>query len=734
MHSIELTFNPGDPFVPAFQLSKEVVEESGIMQSGVKNPGPATSWRGSARKTVGVVHLHKGLTRLLPEDGALFEMVQPKFLPMVIPPRPWRQWDSGGYLTSRASVMRTVTQLQTDALRENMYGYNDVLDALSILGRTAWCVNKRVLAVMEEIWNTGGGLGEIPRRDAIEPTPVPTAAELGSALGGAPAGASLSSMLMASHAPSASSAPQPPPHAAGSAPAAPGRPAVPDMFAAAAGRSIQESALAIKAAALGPPPPSGAPGSPEEQLRKKYWRDYYRIKRLNTDLHSMRSDFALKLQVAREFRDQRFYFPHNTDFRGRAYPIPPHLNHVGSDISRGMLMFADARPLGPNGLRWLKIHLANLCGVDKVSFDDRVTFVNDTMPRVLAAADKPLGDGPNSPNRWWLKADEPFQCLATCIEIADAVRSGNPESFMSRLPVHQDGSCNGLQHYAALGRDEAGAAMVDLLPADLPQDVYSGVARRLRARLAENMGDDPLARMIVERNWIDRKLVKQTVMTSVYGVTPIGARMQILSRLRERDGFVDDAQGFRIARYLAEQTLKSIGDTFQGARDVMRWLAECGRIVAQSGRPVAWTTPMGLPIVQPYRASVRFQVKTILQKVTLTKSTLDLPVSLSKQRSAFPPNFIHSIDSTHMLMTAVECDRRGITFASVHDSFWTHACSVDEMNEAIRDNFISLHRLPLLLELKRDLQNQHPDLVFPDPPPAGSLDLERIKESLYFFD
>ena len=33
---------------------------------------------------------------------------------------------------------------------------------------------------------------------------------------------------------------------------------------------------------------------------------------------------------------------------------------------------------------------------------------------------------------------------------------------------------------------------------------------------------------------VDRKLVKQTVMTSVYGVTPIGAREQIEARLREK--------------------------------------------------------------------------------------------------------------------------------------------------------------------------------------------------------
>jgi DNA-directed RNA polymerase len=31
----------------------------------------------------------------------------------------------------------------------------------------------------------------------------------------------------------------------------------------------------------------------------------------------------------------------------------------------------------------------------------------------------------------------------------------------------------------------------------------------------------------------------------------------------------------------------------------------------------------------------------------------------ARQRSAFPPNFIHSIDSTHMMMTALVCNEKG---------------------------------------------------------------------------
>jgi DNA-directed RNA polymerase len=40
---------------------------------------------------------------------------------------------------------------------------------------------------------------------------------------------------------------------------------------------------------------------------------------------------------------------------------------------------------------------------------------------------------------------------------------------VSHLPVHQDGTCNGLQHYAALGGDRLGAEAVNLLPGDAPR-------------------------------------------------------------------------------------------------------------------------------------------------------------------------------------------------------------------------------------------------------------------------
>ena len=84
----------------------------------------------------------------------------------------------------------------------------------------------------------------------------------------------------------------------------------------------------------------------------------------------------------------------------------------------------------------------------------------------------------------------------------------------------------------------------------------------------------------------------------------------------------------------------------------------------------------------------------------------EMPVMKQRQKSAFPPNFIHSIDSTHMMMTAIECRERGLSFAGVHDSFWTHAGTIHVMNQVLRDKFLELHSRPLLHELLEQLEVQ----------------------------
>ena len=638
------------------------------------------------------------------------EAFVPQFLPMVIPPVPWQRQNLGGHLTLRGSVMRIRGSHLQRSLLENAdiemiegksKGLSQIYEALNALGSTAWSINQDVYRIIEAIWAWGGGVCDIPPRLNFQ---VPEPLRPGFVL-----------------------------------------------YSPSPGRLL-----------LGT--------RPKSDIRKRL-NEIQIAKKRNNELHSLRCDMEYKLVIAREFsREERFYYPHNVDFRGRAYPMHPHLTHLGSDISRGLLQFADAKPLGPNGLRWLYIQAANLWGqgVDKLPLEGRIKWVQDHLGAILDNAVDPFRkpsskvdgakdeglenhlsieptDGPSVLRSlmieenidvmtpYWWRADSPFQFLATCFDLHGALSSGDPSSYRSCLPVHQDGSCNGLQHYAALGRDETGGWTVNLCPVERPQDVYTEIARLVNQKVeADAAAEKWEAQTLLASTSIDRKLVKQTVMTSVYGVTYVGARTQISNRLRER-GFEDNREMYLVSCYSARVTLDCLHKMFQSAKFIMQWLNECARLVAQKDHAVRWTTPLGLPVVQPYRRKTQHHVRTVLQRLIVAMDNDEKPVMKARQRSAFPPNFIHSIDSSHMMLTAIACREAGLDFAGVHDSFWTHAGTVDTMNTILREKFIEMHSQPLLENLLEELQTEHPDLTFPPLPIRGNLDLGAIRKATYFF-
>lgn len=78
--------------------------------------------------------------------------------------------------------------------------------------------------------------------------------------------------------------------------------------------------------------------------------------------------------------------------------------------------------------------------------------------------------------------------------------------------------------------------------------------------------------------------------------------------------------------------------------------------MSKTGNPVGWITPLGLPIVQPYRKESKIDIiKTVSHNMQVPKEIENIPVNTSKQTSAFPPNFVHSLDSSHMMYTAEVC-------------------------------------------------------------------------------
>lgn len=76
---------------------------------------------------------------------------------------------------------------------------------------------------------------------------------------------------------------------------------------------------------------------------------------------------------------------------------------------------------------------------------------------------------------------------------------------------------------------------------------------------------------------------------------------------------------------------------------------------------------------------------------------------------------------------------RGITFAAVHDSYWSHACNTVKMGAILREQFVKVHSAPLLETLNSNFISRYPHEKFPKIPARGTFDLEEVKKSTYFF-
>jgi len=464
-----------------------------------------------------------------------------------------------------------------------------------------------------------------------------------------------------------------------------------------------------------------------------------RIHDENARLKSCRKSILHKLAIAKRVKDRAvIYFPHQLDWRGRLYPLPSHLHPQGDDAARGLLHFAKAKRLGERGMYWLKVHLANCYGVDKVSLDERVRWCDRVLPYVRQSAENPID------NRWWSAGDKPWQTLAACFELAKAT----PDSF-STLPIQVDGSCNGLQHFSAMGRDEVGGRAVNLVPQETPQDIYGEIAKSVSTLIEEDICSDQSETTIpvvmktntitsktlkdIAIGWkgkVDRSLVKRPTMTIVYGLTKQGMQTQYIE-----DGHCDDFDGplHVYAGYLRDKTWDALSGVLTGASAIMDWLRAVAKDASKEGLPVRWTTPIGFLVIQEYVEQKVTHLYTALQKLSIRQPREDGKISTARQIRGLPPNFVHSFDASHMMATVLACSEAGLrSYSMIHDSYGTHAADMDTMNRCLREEFVKMYEGFSLARLHRGWQLEL-GIELPEPPTPGSLDLTQVIQSPYFF-
>ena len=489
------------------------------------------------------------------------------------------------------------------------------------------------------------------------------------------------------------------------------------------------------------------------------------------------------IKTAERFAEyDSIYFPWNVDYRGRCYPIPTALSPQGDDIQKSLLLFAKGTPLASNeDLKWLKIHGANLAGNDKISFKERIAWVESHKTDIVNSAEDPLG------YRWWYevsKGDYPMEFLAFCFEYRKLLtyieKYGNAKGFVSNLPLAFDGTCSGLQHFSALLRDEVGGQAVNLIPCDTVQDIYSIVADKVNKLLLKDAiegtedsfktnkdgefildregkpqvkyGDKTLAQNWVNFNrikfgqdGITRKVCKRSVMTLAYGSKQYGFKENLLADIihpyvldhPEDNPFLSPNQA---AIYMAKLIWDSVKTTVIKAVEGMEWLQKVADLICHDNHVVTWNTPNGFPVQQNYMKMKQETIQLRFNKARVRfynqRETDD--VDNRAQRNGIAPNFIHSMDACHLQRVVNAMKQLGDdNFMMIHDSFGTDCAHAGLLYKVIRQEFVNLYKdqnhLANFLESVKYLIGDDKLSKVPEIPAFGNLNLDLVKQSDFCF-
>lgn len=468
------------------------------------------------------------------------------------------------------------------------------------------------------------------------------------------------------------------------------------------------------------------------------------------------------------------YFVYAMDSRSRVYAQSSTLSPQSNDLGKALLRFTEKRPVASaEALGWFLVAGANLYGWDKKTFGERRANAFDPefqeMCRDVAADPLTFTQ--------WVSADEPYQFLAWAMEFSeylDLLDEGRQDEFRTQLPVHQDGSCSGIQHYSAMLKDSVGAAAVNLLPSDAPQDIYGRVAQVVIAKVQAHMdaqeGDvftsgkltlETEALRTMAASWdaigITRGLTKKPVMTLPYGSTRITCRESVADYLvdleeKEAQKAAGEGRGVNAVHpfgpaegqmteamalnYMTALIWPSISEVVKAPIVAMKMIRALARFAAKRNEGLEYPLPTGFILKQKIMATDMLVVKTqLMGRIEMSLQVDTDIVDESAMMGAAAPNFVHGHDASHLILTVCDMVDKGITsIAVIHDSFGTHADRTHDLRESLKGQMVAMyadtHALQSLMEVHEDRWAVDTKIGVPD---QGDFDVNEIMKSDYCF-
>lgn len=492
-------------------------------------------------------------------------------------------------------------------------------------------------------------------------------------------------------------------------------------------------------------------------------------------------------QARRYEKYDELFFVYTMDSRGRVYARSSILNPQSNDFGKAMLRAAHGQPLNDLGYKQFCITGANLFGWDKEEIEIKIDNVNTSS---FIETCKDIKADPLT-FRDWLDADEPWEFLAWALEFAtyhELKEEGRQSEFLTYLPNGRDGSCSGIQHYSAMMHDEVGGESVNLIPNKKHQDIYKRVAERVNDKLRgiidgsyslefkhkttnHEVDIDELPEIedkinkerveLIARAWLNigvtRDTSKKPVMTLPYGSSQMTCRDSIeeyLSSLVDAEAnrarlsnrnvnpvhpFGDNSSELPIRTALSVLTKllwESITEVVKAPVVAMRFIKKLALAVSKRNACLEWTTPLGFIVKQEIFTKENTRVYTKLMGMSSFSYSEETDViDKYAMMGAAAPNFVHSMDATHLLASVVAMKRAGITFIHViHDDFGTLANQTGTLQYILRDEMIKMYKDSNVLEdllLENELRLGFDSEL--EAPKQYDLDLEVLRDSEHAF-
>ena len=456
-----------------------------------------------------------------------------------------------------------------------------------------------------------------------------------------------------------------------------------------------------------PLPPKPVDIAENKDSRKDYRRRAAEVMNINAQAFQRSCRTRMTMNAVKVFKDRdKFYIPWSFDYRGRSYPIPAFLTPQDTDFGKSLLKFHDEAFVDEYACDWLAFQVATTYGLDKATMAERLAWTLDNHQLITIIATDPLGN-----LHEWEGVDEPWQFLAACEEYYHCVIACDRSH--TSLMVATDATCSGLQILAGLARDASTARLVNVLPADKPQDAYKVVAETAKPNCPASI-----------QSYLDRKVVKRVVMTVPYNAKPYSNRGYIRDALKDK--------GVEIEKDDLTATVKAVRDAMNvvvpGPMSVMAWIeSEVAEAIKRGSTELTWTTPSGFVVTQrlmkPEIQRIELQLLgTCNLRVAVGESD---KVDLLHHKNATAPNLIHSLDASLLHLSALRFDA---PIALIHDSVLCRATDMSTLSTLVRETYMHLFA-------EHDYLNDFAQQIGAEtaPPIVGDLEPESVIESTYFF-